>query len=210
VDYNGYRYYDPQTGRWPSRDPIEEDGGINLYGFVGNDGVNDWDMLGLRDYSSSQSSSDCRRKCRRESKTIKERFDCFKKCNENPQHNNKRFVIGYLCQRVKLPADCCESTLVERYLRGPDHHYLRDLNGNSYSYPDDDVPNDNYPTHDSTLCYVITAEVGSINYKDFWDCIKTKDWSDDADNYHWRKHNCQHFAADAMSDCGLGMVKVGW
>ncbi|MBK1884708.1 RHS repeat-associated core domain-containing protein, partial [Luteolibacter pohnpeiensis] len=45
--YYGYRYYDPQTGRWPSRDPIEEDGGINLYAFVGNDGLNFWDYLGL-------------------------------------------------------------------------------------------------------------------------------------------------------------------
>ena len=45
--YYGYRYYDPATGRWPSRDPIEENGGLNLYGFVGNDGVNQWDTLGL-------------------------------------------------------------------------------------------------------------------------------------------------------------------
>jgi RHS repeat-associated protein len=45
--YYGYRYYDPVTGRWPSRDPIEEEGGINLYGFVGNDGVNKRDLLGL-------------------------------------------------------------------------------------------------------------------------------------------------------------------
>jgi RHS repeat-associated protein len=36
VAYYGYRYYDPVTGRWPSRDPIGEKGGINLYGFVGN------------------------------------------------------------------------------------------------------------------------------------------------------------------------------
>ena len=41
-----YRYYDPLTGRWPSRDPIEEEGGVNLYGFVWNDGVNKWDFLG--------------------------------------------------------------------------------------------------------------------------------------------------------------------
>ena len=34
--YYGHRYYDPVTGRWPSRDPIEEQGGINLYGFVQN------------------------------------------------------------------------------------------------------------------------------------------------------------------------------
>ena len=45
--YYAYRYYDLVTGRWPSRDPIEEMGGINLYGFVGNDGVNQWDILGL-------------------------------------------------------------------------------------------------------------------------------------------------------------------
>ena len=35
------------TGRWPSRDPIEEDGGYNLYAFVENDGLNFIDKLGL-------------------------------------------------------------------------------------------------------------------------------------------------------------------
>ena len=47
VAYYAYRYYDPLTGRWPSRDPIEEQGGVNLYGFVGNDGLNGWDILGM-------------------------------------------------------------------------------------------------------------------------------------------------------------------
>ena len=46
ADYT-YRYYDALTGRWPSRDPIGERGGMNLYGFVGNDGVNQIDILGL-------------------------------------------------------------------------------------------------------------------------------------------------------------------
>ncbi len=45
--YYGYRYYNPSTGRWPSRDPIGERGGGNLYGFVGNDPVNFIDPLGL-------------------------------------------------------------------------------------------------------------------------------------------------------------------
>ncbi len=35
---------------WPSRDPIDERGGINLYGFVGNDGVDDTDYLGLVEF----------------------------------------------------------------------------------------------------------------------------------------------------------------
>jgi RHS repeat-associated protein len=47
MTYYGYRWFDPVTGRWPSRDPIGEEGGMNLYGFVGNDGVNWWDLLGL-------------------------------------------------------------------------------------------------------------------------------------------------------------------
>ena len=34
-------------GRWLNRDPINEAGGLNLYGFVGNDPVNRWDYLGL-------------------------------------------------------------------------------------------------------------------------------------------------------------------
>ncbi|WOO42584.1 RHS repeat-associated core domain-containing protein [Rubellicoccus peritrichatus] len=41
------RDYNPESGRWLSRDPIEENGGLNLYGFVGNDGTNNVDILGL-------------------------------------------------------------------------------------------------------------------------------------------------------------------
>ena len=32
----GFRFYDPSLQRWLNRDPIEESGGINLYGLVGN------------------------------------------------------------------------------------------------------------------------------------------------------------------------------
>ena len=44
--YYGYRHYDSATGRWPSRDPIGERGGLNLYSMVGNDAVNYVDLLG--------------------------------------------------------------------------------------------------------------------------------------------------------------------
>ena len=52
--YNyGYRYYHTNLGRWLSRDPIGEEGGLNLYGFVGNNGIMNLDVLGekiLRSY----------------------------------------------------------------------------------------------------------------------------------------------------------------
>jgi RHS repeat-associated protein len=44
--YYGYRFYDPALHRWLNRDPIEEEGGLNLYGFCGNDGVNCVDSIG--------------------------------------------------------------------------------------------------------------------------------------------------------------------
>ena len=48
VEYYGYRYYDPESGRWINRDPIEEAGGYNLYAFVANDGVGKLDWHGLK------------------------------------------------------------------------------------------------------------------------------------------------------------------
>jgi RHS repeat-associated protein len=45
--YYGYRYYSPELGRWVSCDPIEEQGGMNLYGFVWNNGIRGIDILGL-------------------------------------------------------------------------------------------------------------------------------------------------------------------
>jgi RHS repeat-associated protein len=42
-----YRAYDADVGRWLSRDPIEEGGGLNLYGYLGGDPVNRADPLGL-------------------------------------------------------------------------------------------------------------------------------------------------------------------
>jgi len=57
--YYGYRYYNPATGRWPSRDPLEELGfrrtflrkrlkaGHHTYAFVGNNPVNRHDVDGL-------------------------------------------------------------------------------------------------------------------------------------------------------------------
>ena len=42
-----YRAYDPRLGRWLSRDPIWEAGGVNLYGYVGGDPIEYSDPIGL-------------------------------------------------------------------------------------------------------------------------------------------------------------------
>ncbi len=45
--YYGYRYYDAGLGRWLNRDPIEEDGELNLYRFGKNNPIFGYDLFGL-------------------------------------------------------------------------------------------------------------------------------------------------------------------
>ena len=44
--YYNYRHLNPNDGRWISRDPIMEQGGWNLFAFVNNNGIINFDYLG--------------------------------------------------------------------------------------------------------------------------------------------------------------------
>ena len=48
--YFGYRYYDPNSCKWLSRDPLGEQGGVNLTAFCENDPVNKVDARGEEAY----------------------------------------------------------------------------------------------------------------------------------------------------------------
>lgn len=47
-------HYDPNIGRWISRDPIGEEGGLNLYGFVKNVPLTYIDRLGLLKWETKE------------------------------------------------------------------------------------------------------------------------------------------------------------
>jgi RHS repeat-associated protein len=79
--YYGYRYYDPMSGRWPSRDPIEEKGGSNLYGFVGNSSIGCIDLLGL-----SPEPPDC---CKTEDKDLQEANKALKEAIQDAKQAGK-------------------------------------------------------------------------------------------------------------------------
>lgn len=55
--YYGFRYYQPSTGRWMSRDPLEEIGSANLFSFVDNDPANKGDSFGLVTWNTTVSST---------------------------------------------------------------------------------------------------------------------------------------------------------
>ena len=54
--YYGYRYYSPVLMRWLNRDPIEERGGINLYGYCGNNALCSIDPYGNDRYMTTFSA----------------------------------------------------------------------------------------------------------------------------------------------------------
>lgn len=45
--YYTYRHYAPRLHKWINKDPIAEQGGINLYQILGNDTVGNWDNFGF-------------------------------------------------------------------------------------------------------------------------------------------------------------------
>ena len=48
---SGHRYFSPEIGRWISRDPIGEDGGLMLYCITYNNCIDDYDALGMSTFS---------------------------------------------------------------------------------------------------------------------------------------------------------------
>jgi RHS repeat-associated protein len=52
IDF-GRRFYDPDLGRWLSRDPLQEAGGLNLYAYVENNPANRLDPDGLASCDSA-------------------------------------------------------------------------------------------------------------------------------------------------------------
>ena len=57
LNYNGFRYYDPKTGRYLRTDPIGLNGGVNLFVYVRNHPVSWADPLGLFDIECCQNVS---------------------------------------------------------------------------------------------------------------------------------------------------------
>ncbi len=123
-DY-GYRYYSPQIGRWLSKDPIEEQGGVNLYAFSDNCAVNRNDMMGL------QSNSEKLTKLLKDPSTIKKLDDvgsaksieALKLTRATPINEPIGYISSYLTGQPEYCGNIClrcTNDEAEVYSTGPE------------------------------------------------------------------------------------------
>lgn len=96
VEYR-YRQYNPLTGRWFQRDPMGEQGGVNLYASVGNDPVNYFDYQGL---APNPPLSPEEQKRNDFFDMIDEAVELLKAAQ--PKHPNKEIGILICCRDGKL------------------------------------------------------------------------------------------------------------
>ena len=92
-----YRAYSPSLARFTTRDPIEEQGGVNLYCFVNNNPVSYWDKDGAISHATILKTG----KCITEKFVIPRITNAIHKLFDKIDINNK--VIGYCISNTELP-----------------------------------------------------------------------------------------------------------
>jgi RHS repeat-associated protein len=191
--YYGYRFYDPVMGRWLGRDPIDEHGGINLYGFVGNDGSNRWDFLGMACCPLPDGLSG-------PPATYNEKTSC---CIKGRVIERKLISIGVTRnQNFKDQNDLT-----------PTHAWLEFPGGSAGFWPGEGGPfnglgrifsPDPYVTNPTKQKYVWTEDIFvnpcEIDIDKFIECLKNSGTTSGG-NYVWGLHDCRHWSLDRLSAC---------
>jgi len=96
--------YDPETGRWTSKEPLGFAGARNFYVYAGNDAINYLDVTGLKrelvrkKFKSKEGSADYWKKMK---ELAKEAFEWYLECSDSNIENGFRidkvgdFLIAY-------------------------------------------------------------------------------------------------------------------
>jgi RHS repeat-associated protein len=180
--YYGYRYYDPVTGRWPSRDPIKEEGGLNLYGYVENNPMNARDLDGLQPCAELMNSIAGR---------SRERYAQWTK-------NTKQ--VGYLVRRP-IESGWAIAAIPGLFLYGG-HTYILLNDGSFYDFGGNGPPGDELGWFLRTKTPIrIPKDMKLDDYKKFLDSLfKYFDERviDGKPGYNNVKSNCHSFTNTAL------------
>ena len=207
VCYN-YRYYIPAIGRWSAIDPIEENGGLNLFAFYNNDTINRWDHLGNA--------------CCNKAKYNRLTACCCKDGVDTPEAEDADLIprkkvetgVVFYCRYSRiyyLPIQRPWSIFTQTFLQHCWFHYDNKAYG---AYPNGKDENgqptggvipekDEYKKtegHFPTLETKVKLSPCKYKISVFKSCVDLK--MDTDSSFKWTLwHNCKDFVLDTINDC---------
>jgi RHS repeat-associated protein len=200
--YYGQRFYDPAAGRWLSRDPIEEAGGMNLFGFVRNSPANRVDPIGLQMAPPGWPWPP-------------PGWPRFPEPPPKPPQYPRGFA---LCQRDIEKDGSCDCPAIFTNAIGGEHAYMQhvDDEGNKWGYGFGE-PGTAPETHfDPNGCKTCNKTGGTLKHgsgsgksgnaatdDEIKDCIKDHPPSKDYEAWGKNRYNCKDWAKEAAANCGL-------
>ena len=104
IEADAQAFYDPTIGRFASRDPIEEEGGLNLYGFVGNNPIDQIDFLGL----------DCRKTATFE--FAQDNQGVFEPSDKVNVSSLDEINLGIFVKKYDENGDCCKGECIKEII----------------------------------------------------------------------------------------------
>ena len=200
-----YRAYSPTLGRWLSRDPIGEQGGEVLYGFVGNDCQKRFDVDGR--FIPGSGGNPCP-KCGGWIAPLGPPHVCQVSPAKPPKYP-KGFAI---CQRDINPTDWMDD-LANKC--GGQHCYVQhiDERGNLWGYGFYQGGVVQEKAFNPSRCKTCTRSTSVLQHggsagklgtdatdEEVKDCIKNVP---PARAYHWTSYNCKAWAQEAAKKCAL-------
>lgn len=200
-------FYNPHIGRWVNRDPIDTDGGLNIYAFVENSGPNRIDPIGLQG---------CGYRC---GPTYPGPYPDSLPWYPSPGYvlpERPRASVFSICQR-----DIIETDKKDRCANncGGQHQYVEYKHPapevgpqwiEGYGFAGRTAPELKFQPNRCFACRRVPRllQFGSGKGKngfdatddEVWDCIKNTPPSEE---YDWMTYNCTHWATEATRRCGL-------
>jgi len=175
------RFYRPDLGRWLNRDPIEEEGGENLYAFCENDAISKYDALG-RNVTLTTGNRNA------SWWQVGNRFYHQEICVDTWSWNPKS------CCWRKSGRSCYSFAATGFGFGGPGSDWL---GMNSIKGPGI-LRGEVYPTDDQGLEDTETLETTPCQDRAFLDYLKSMDGREDT--YSLGRHSCRTFSQTMMEE----------
>ena len=196
--YYNYRHYSPSLGRFLSRDPIQEQGGLNLYAFVENT-WSEFDLRGLRKWK--EEDSDC---C--EGKLYNDKTECCLQGRIVSRKLHGYTGVSYYVRRSRFYHIPIYNPLkIEQFFLMHAWFKIGEMRAGSYPGKIDLKEEEYSKLEDSILTFKtdIVLPVCKYDIESFKECVESRAREDALNGILWEPwaNNCRDWIRRVINDC---------